>query len=97
MFLFINNLMQDKTKNNWDDRASFRAVPNKYTLIEIDYGADAEVFIIFNINSLSNTSISLRKKRRRKPRRRRKRKSSAPHPSWMSVCKTSSNSFSILR
>ena len=26
----------DKTKNKWEDRANFRAVPGKYTLIEMD-------------------------------------------------------------
>lgn len=33
----------EKTKNRWSNRDSFKAVAGKYTLIEIDYGADAEV------------------------------------------------------
>eukprot|EP00696_Hemimastix_kukwesjijk_P019757 gnl/Hemi2/9123_TR3166_c0_g1_i1.p1 gnl/Hemi2/9123_TR3166_c0_g1~~gnl/Hemi2/9123_TR3166_c0_g1_i1.p1 ORF type:complete len:659 (-),score=334.21 gnl/Hemi2/9123_TR3166_c0_g1_i1:220-2196(-) len=32
----------EKTRNQWDNRASFRAVPGKYTLIELDYGDDEE-------------------------------------------------------
>jgi len=31
---------KDKTANNWNDRSSFKPKPNKYTLIEIDYGSD---------------------------------------------------------
>jgi len=33
---------KDKTSNNWDERKHFKAKPQKYTLIEIDYGAEAE-------------------------------------------------------
>jgi len=32
---------KEKTKNDWDNRAHFKPAPQKYTLIEIDYGADA--------------------------------------------------------
>ena len=33
---------KDKTKNDWAKRSSFKPVSGKYTLIEIDYAADAE-------------------------------------------------------
>jgi len=34
---------KDKTANSWQDRKSFKPKTGKYTLIEIDYGAEAEV------------------------------------------------------
>lgn len=32
----------EKTKNNWDNRANFKKVSGKYDLIEMDYGNEAE-------------------------------------------------------
>lgn len=32
---------KDKTKNNWDERANFKPVAGRYTLIEVDRSADA--------------------------------------------------------
>ncbi|HUS30396.1 MAG TPA: WGR domain-containing protein [Kofleriaceae bacterium] len=32
---------KDKTKNAWEERASFKAAPGRYTLIEVDRSADA--------------------------------------------------------
>ena len=34
---------KDKTKNNWADRDNFVAQKGKYTLIEVDGDADAEI------------------------------------------------------
>src|SRR5688500_11746598 len=33
--------VKDKTKNSWDERASFKPVPGRYALIEVDRSADA--------------------------------------------------------
>ncbi len=33
----------DKTKNKWENRDNFTAVPGKYTLIEMDEEGDDEV------------------------------------------------------
>lgn len=32
----FNKKFQDKTKNKWDKRDNFTAVPGKYTLLEMD-------------------------------------------------------------
>ena len=34
---------RDKTKNNWDDRATFTPSPGKYTLLEMDEEGEEEV------------------------------------------------------
>jgi len=34
------NLYADKTGNDWEDRANFTKVPNKFYPLDIDYGAD---------------------------------------------------------
>jgi len=36
-------LYRDKTGNDWDDRANFTKVPNKFYPLDIDYGADDEM------------------------------------------------------
>ncbi len=33
---------QDKTKNKWDNRDKFTAVPGKYTLLEMDDDDDSD-------------------------------------------------------
>ncbi len=33
----------DKTRNNWDERADFNPVPGKYTLIEMEAGEEEDM------------------------------------------------------
>ena len=42
---------KDKTSNNWANRANFNPVKGKYTLIEMDTGADEDNDVVVNVTS----------------------------------------------
>jgi hypothetical protein len=46
---------KDKTSNNWANRASFNPVKGKYTLIEMDSGADEETDV--PVSATSSTEV----------------------------------------
>jgi len=50
-------LYEDKTGNDWEDREHFVKVPNKFSPLDIDYGADDETTLKLDDSAGSRSGL----------------------------------------
>ena len=51
------DLYADKTGNEWEDRADFAKVPNKFYPLDIDYGADDDTTLKLDATAGSRSKL----------------------------------------